>query len=159
MFEQLLNRNAGFRERSDSDAYTQVRNFLIVFQTLTDSVNYLLSGGEIRFREHQGEFVAAVTGRCVNRAGIQLQNRSHSTKRSAADHMSMAVVDFLEAIEIHEQNGKGPVGSSRTFQLALQNVDQVAVIGQASQAIADRKCAHLAEELALSSKVAPSRTI
>ncbi len=78
---------------------------------------------------------------------MQSKDRGHAAKRVAPCEMPVAVVDELEAIEVHQQDGKRPVGSSRTFEFALQNIHQTPVIGQPRQTVADGECADLAEQL------------
>src|ERR1019366_6214298 len=65
----------------------------------------------------------------------------------APGKVPVTVIDELEPIEIHQQDGKRPVGSSRALDLALQNIHQAAVICQPRQTVADGERADLAEQL------------
>src|SRR6266566_1818522 len=88
---------------------------------------------------------------------MQAKDFRHAAQRAAAGKMPVAVIYALEAVEVHQEDGKRPVGPSRSFQLSLQDIHEVPVIGQARQAVTDGKSSHLAEELRIVQQRGPEK--
>jgi hypothetical protein len=67
---------------------------------MADALGHGASGGRIRFREHQGEFIACVAGGGVHEAAGDLQGSGHPLQAMAADQVTMAVIDNRQGIHI-----------------------------------------------------------
>ena len=70
-------------------------------------------------RHHDNEFLAAVAGKRIERAGVGAQRIGDGTKRRVAGGVAVLVVDQLEMIDIDHQHGdlaglrRCPTGSRR----------------------------------------------
>src|SRR5712692_3491363 len=49
--------------------------------------------------------------------------------------MAMAVVDFLQSVEVEQKKRKTPSRASRTLRLRVEHVEQAAVVGQTRERV------------------------
>ncbi len=98
------------------------------------------------FRQNESEFVAAVTRGGVDGAAMDAQDVREPIERVAADEMAVGVVDFLQAVEIQKENGKGSAVAIGALGFRFKNVEQVAIVGQAGEWVADGEVADLLEQ-------------
>src|SRR5690242_7960540 len=133
-----INRNANARGKSGF--------FFVLSHHFADAIGNTMCFHFLRFRQNESELVAAVACRGVDCAAIDAENRGQAAKRAAADQMAELVIDFFQAVEIEQQNRKGPAGAVSTLGLILQNIEKVAIVCEAREGIADREMANLLEE-------------
>ncbi len=79
------------------------------------------------------EFVAAETGQVVTRPQTSQQPLRHFHQHLVASAVAEAVVDQLEAVQIDEEQGRGP--TVRSLLHLLEQFVQVQTVGQAGQGI------------------------
>jgi hypothetical protein len=105
--------------------------FLIAGENLADAAGNEFGFGLACFWEHQGKLVAAVAGGGVDGAAVDAQGVGKTADGAAANEVAVSVVDFLQAVEIEEQNGEGPAGAIGALGFAFEDVEEPAVVGQA----------------------------
>ena len=89
-------------------------------------------------REHDDEFIAGVADADVVRPDAGAQHRGHFPQRAIADVVAVVVVDRLEVVEVHHQQGDLGLQPFGSRQLAGQVHEHEARIRQAGQRIGQR---------------------
>ena len=93
--------------------------------------------------EQDGELVAAVAGEGVALAQAGLEALAHLDEKLVADLVPEAVVDRLEAIEVHEEDGEAvPLAPSRPRERALDEIVEERPVGQLGERIVERVVQH-----------------
>ena len=152
--EQFFDAFAFATINRDADAGRERRFVVLVFHHFTDAVGDALRFGLFRFRQDESKFIAAVARRGVDGAAMNPQNIGKATEGAAADEMSVAVIDFLQAIDVQKEHGEWPSVSIGALGFAFEDVEKAAVIGKASERIADGEMADLLEEAGVVQKCA-----
>jgi hypothetical protein len=60
--------------------------------------------------------------------------------------VAVGVVDFLQAVEVEEQDCEGTAVAIGTLGFAFEDVEETAVVGQAGERVADGQVLDLFEE-------------
>ena len=93
------------------------------------------AGLEIRSRKHRDQFLAAVAGCEIDFANAFLQYLGHQPKHLVADLMAIIVVEFLEVIDVDQEDAERLVlFHRRDLGEAEEFIHRVAV-GEAGQRI------------------------
>jgi hypothetical protein len=101
---------------------------LTVSQSIADAPPDGSGGFQIRLRQHHSEFIAAVTGRGIDRAATGAHRGAQPAQRCAANQMAVAIVDALERVKIEQQQRKLAACTVRTLDFDLQRLHQRPVI-------------------------------
>ena len=112
------------------------------------------ASGVLRFRQNESKLVATIARGGVDGAAMDAQDRRESAESAAANQMAEAVVDFLQAVEIEQQDSEGPAGAVGALGFVLEDIEEPAVIGKAGERVADGEMADLFEELGIIEKSA-----
>ena len=95
--------------------------------------------GFVGVARHHHELVAAQARQEVGAPRRLRQTRADLADQFVAGVMAVAVVDVLEAVEVHEQHGKRFVLACGVGHLARQRLFEVHAVGQAGQAVEVRQ--------------------
>src|SRR5690606_25962755 len=98
-----------------------------------------------RVGEQRHELVAAVAGGHVHRPRLLRQDRSEDAQHLVAGEVAVAVVVFLEVVEI-EDDGDQLAAAAGGGELAGELALELAPVGQAGERVRERERAHLLEE-------------
>src|SRR5258707_7194978 len=110
--------------------------------TVGDAVGFIVES----FRQDESEFVAAIGGGGVNGGAVDAQDMREPIERVATDEVAVGVVDFLEAVEVQEENGEGAAVAIGALGFGFENVQQAAGVGEPRERVADGEMTHLLEE-------------
>src|SRR5262245_8428872 len=80
------------------------------------------------FGKHDGEFVAAVTCRCVDRAAVIAENLAEADQGAASCEMAVTIIDLLEAVHIEQDDTEWTLRAARTIEFRFDYAEQSAVI-------------------------------
>lgn len=130
----------------DTDAGGELGIFLILSHDHTNAICDVLGFRVLRFRQNESELITTITRCGVDSAAMNSQNGGQATQSAAANQMAEAVVDFLQAVQIEEQNGEGAASAVGALGFVLEDVEQMTVVGEASERIADGEMADLFEK-------------
>src|ERR1700732_865886 len=130
----------------DTNAGGELRVLGVAGHDRTDTVGDALGFVVQSFRQDESEFVAAIARGGVNGAAVDAQDVRESTERVAADEMAVGVVDFLEAVEVQEENSEGGGVGIGALGFGCEDVEQAAVVGEPRKRVADGEMAYLLEE-------------
>ena len=147
--EQLLDRVAVLREDGDSDARLDVQRQALnrerVAQLELNPGDELLGEPHIDVGEQEAELVAADSRHGVLTARARLKPLPELVQQRVARVVTECVVDLLEAIEIHQQNGVRRSGALRPLQTLRDPVVEEAPVREPGERVVQR----LVEELRL----------
>jgi len=88
-----------------------------------------------RARDQHDELLPAVPGDEVARPRVLLQDRGHLLQRLVAVRVSEAVVDRLETVEVHHEEGERQTVAVGALDLGGQGLLEVPVVIQAREAV------------------------
>ena len=91
-----------------------------------------------RLRQHHGELLAAVAGEKLFLANDGLHASSHLAEREVAAQVAQLVVDLLETVEVEQHQRQRPAIARRTSQLAVEELQQVALVEDLGKCVDDR---------------------
>lgn len=86
-------------------------------------------------RKKNGKFIPAVTGDNIHEAGRLKQETSDLNKDLISLRMPAGVVDRLESVQIHHNQGKVAVIPSGPFKFAFTGVQKIPMIKKTGQAV------------------------
>src|SRR5215467_3043837 len=144
--QQLFGRVAVFWKRRRAGACGKCRRFRFASHFFVDAADDAAGDVRPRFREDDGEFVAAVTRRCVNGAAVIAENLSQAHQRPAAREVPVAVVDLFEAVHVEKDHAEGSLRAARTIEFRFDDAQQTAIVGKAGERVADGERPHLIKE-------------
>jgi len=84
----------------NSDAGRKRRLFLVLLHHGMNALNYAFGFFLFRFWQDESKFVAAVARGSIDGAAIDAQCVRDSANRTAANQMTIAVINFFQAIEV-----------------------------------------------------------
>ena len=82
------------------------------------------------------------------------QNVPKTADCAAAHEVAVVVVDFFQIIQIEEEHGERTAAAVRALGLIFQDIEQMPVVRQAGERIADGEVANLFEEVSVVQKCA-----
>src|SRR5216683_1805381 len=97
-------------------------------------------------RQHHHELVAAVAGHHVHLADVPLERHGDAAQHRVADGVPVGVVDLLEQVQVHHQDGQLVAEPQAARQLLLEAREQVAAVGDAGERVRERQVAGLLVE-------------
>src|SRR6266566_2190099 len=97
--------------------------------------------------------VSAEARRSIDGPAAGAQNIGQPAKRLASYHMSVAVVDSFQIIQVEEQQGKLPARALAALDFQIEHIYEVAIVGQTGQRIAGCLPTEVILQLALSGDV------
>jgi hypothetical protein len=130
----------------NSDACGEAGLLFVLGHDYANAIRDMLRFFVLRLGQNESELIAAVTRGGIDSTAMNAQDGGQAAKGSAADEMTEAVVNFLQAVEIEEQDGEGPAGAVGALGFVLEDVEEPAVIGEPGERIADSEMADLLEE-------------
>jgi len=130
----------------NADARGERGLFIVVGEQFANAIGNAAGFVFLCFRKDQGKFVAAITGGGIDGAAVDAENVGEAANGVAANEMAVVVVDFLEAVEVEEKHRKGPAAAVGALGFVFEDVEQAAIIGEASERIAHGEMADLLEE-------------
>src|SRR5579859_8018176 len=98
-----VNRNA--------DTRGEPRGFLVLRHDFTDAVCHLMRLCLLRLWQYESKLIATVARGGIDGPAMNPQDGCQAAKGAAANQMAEAVVDFLQAIKVEEQNSERPPGA------------------------------------------------
>jgi len=110
-----------------------------------------------RFRENQGEFVAAVSRGGIDSAAMNAEYIGEAADGAAAEEMAEVIVDFLQAVEVEKQHRERPAGAIGALGFVFKDIEKPTVVGKAGKGIADGQMVDLLEEACVIEKRATQR--
>jgi len=128
--------------------------FVIIGENFADAIGNTMGVVLFRFRENEGEFIAAVARGGINGAAMNAEDIGKAADGAAANEVAIAIVDSLQAIEVEKQHGEGPAGAIGALCFILEDIEQSAVIGQASEWVANGQMVDLLEQASVVEKSA-----
>jgi len=152
--KQLFDAFTGVAVDRDADAGGDGGIFGVVGHNVADAIGDALGIFFFRFGKDESEFIATVAGGGVNGAAMNAESIRDAAESAAASEMTESVVDFFEAIEIEEQDGERPLGTIGALGFVFEDVEKLAVIGEAGERIANGQMANLFEEAGVVQKSA-----
>src|SRR5690606_10963666 len=90
---------------------------------------------DVDFREDDGELFTAVARDDVGRAGALADEVGDLTQDVVAGTMTEGVVAALEVIDVEHHQRQGAAIATRTVDLAIEGLDEVALVEDLRQAI------------------------
>jgi len=136
--EELFNGLAIVRVDRNPGTYRDRRLVAVGSEALGNSIGNPLSGMGFRLRENEGEFIASVTRRGVNGAGMNAQNVRQAADGIGSDEMAIGVIDDLQPVQIEQHDGKRPLGAVVALDFRVEGVEKAAVVGKTGKRIRDR---------------------
>src|SRR5216684_95338 len=132
------------------DANTDGKYWLhaVIGNAVADSLRRVVGRLCACFRQDHRKLVSAVARRCID-VPAEAQNIGHPAEGMASDQMAVAVVDFLQSIQVKQQQGKLPPGALRTLDFHIQHFRKMAIVGQSRQRVASRLLTEMILQLAL----------
>src|SRR5579872_6610702 len=115
--EQAFDRCAILWVNRDSDTDGKPRLFGVIGQPFANPAADCVRLFVASLRQNNCEFVATVTGRCVNRPTGETKNIGQAAQSPVTSQMAVAVVNSLHSIQIKNEHRKGPCGAIRAFDL------------------------------------------
>ena len=100
----------------------------------TRSATVLASAGAVVCQQHR-EFLAAVAGQQFVAAQHGAYPLANLVQHVVADRVAMRIVHALEAVQVDHHHRQRLAGSARPGDVAIENVDQVALVVGLGQAI------------------------
>src|SRR5262249_25453100 len=107
----------------------------VLRKTLRNPVRHLARLLKWSFRQNQCELIAAVARRRIDVAAMHLQNIRDATKCAASDYMAVRVVNFFQAVEVQQQNGKRSSRATVSPNLRVYAIEQQPIVSKAGQRI------------------------
>jgi hypothetical protein len=141
--EELFNGLAIVRVDGNAGTYRDGRLVTVGSETLSNSIGNPLSSWGFRFRENEGEFIASVTRRSVNGAGMNAENVRQAADGVGSHEMAIGVIDNFQPVQIEQHDGKRPPGAVVAPDFRVEGVEKSAVVGKAGERIGDRQLAHV----------------
>src|SRR5580704_17523163 len=99
----------------------------------------------ISLRQQQGEFISTDAKSGIRRAQGILQGDGRGTKNLVATGMTIAIVDFLEAVEIEKHDTQRQAVTARAIEFFFEGLREEPAIVKAGQRIGDRVYLQLLE--------------
>src|SRR6266403_5443995 len=96
-----------------------------------------------RFRKNKHEFVPSVTRSGVNGAAMNAKNVSQAADGFAAHEMAIGVIDFFQAVQIEEHEGKRAGSAFVALDFGIEGVEKPPVVGEARERIRDGQMMHV----------------
>src|SRR6267142_2338997 len=136
--------------RINCDANTDGKRWLhaVIGNAVTDSLRRLVGRLCACFRQDHRKLVPAVARRRID-VPAEAQNIGHPAERMASDQMAVAVVDFLQSIQVKQQQGKLPPRTLGTLDFHIEHFRKMAIVGKSRQWVASRLLAQMILQLAL----------
>src|SRR5580704_17867059 len=119
---------------------------LVLGHDHANAIRYVLGFFVLRFRQNEREFIAPIARGGIDGAAMNAQNGGEAAERAAANEMAEAIINFLQTVQIQEQNGERPARSVGTLGFILEDVEEFAVIGEARERVAYGDMADLFKE-------------
>src|SRR5208283_1966812 len=94
----------------------------------------LLHGG---FRHEDDEFVATVACHDIGAATVAFENLANALKNKVAFQVAIKIVDKLEAVQVHEDEGEGTSGAGRALPFGRESFHKKAMSLDAGEAVRD----------------------
>src|ERR1700738_4609420 len=129
----------------DADAGGELRSLRVAGHDGADAVGDALGFFVQGLGQNESEFVAAVTRGGVDGAAVDAEDVREAIERVAADEVAVGVIDLLEAVEIEQENREGATVAIGALGFRFEDVEQAAVVGEASEGVADGEVANLLE--------------
>ncbi|MDM5179664.1 hypothetical protein PO883_20955 [Massilia sp. DJPM01] len=128
------------RIQGDADAGRDIRQFVSeqegLGQVVADFLGHIGDRVDVvQFAQGDGEFVAAQARHGIALAHIGLQALADLLEQHVADLVAERVVDFLEMVEVDEQQGQRQPAAVGFFDIHFQPVLEHVAVGQAGQAV------------------------
>jgi len=130
-----INRNA--------DAGGELGLFLVLGHDDPNAVGDLVRFFVLRLRQNESELIAPVARGGIDGTAMNAQDGGEAAQGAAANEMAEAIIDFFQAVEIEKQNGEGPAGAIGALGFILEDVEETAIVGEASERVADGEMADL----------------
>src|SRR5487761_141904 len=144
--QQFFDGQAVARIDGDAGADGNARLDAVLNQSFANAMRDLNGDSFLSFGKHQSEFVAAVSRGGIHAAAVITKDVGEAFERLAADQVSVVVIYFFQAVEIEKQHGKSAIGAVSALELDFHDFEQMAIVGEARQRIADGEAADLIEE-------------
>src|SRR5260370_19397857 len=157
MGEKFLDALAVAVVDGDADAGGKLRALQVAGHDSADTVGDTLGFLVKSLRQHESELVAAVTRSGVDGAAMNAQDVRESIERVAADEMPVGIVDFLEAIEVEQENREGTAVAIGALGFRFEDIKQTAIVGKAGERVAYGEMTDLLEEAGGVGGSAPQR--
>ncbi|HEV2978279.1 MAG TPA: hypothetical protein VG425_11925 [Casimicrobiaceae bacterium] len=100
-----------------------------------DAPGGCLGSAQIRIRKNDQEFIPAVAGDDVDRAGAFTQGLCHGAEHLVSRRVAVTVVDILEAVDVQNEQDRGPAGAVVARQFLFGLGEALAAIGEARQLV------------------------
>ncbi len=100
---------------------------------LAEAFGNLDRNGKIRFRQQEGELLAAITSRDINPACVLADAIGQRPQNLIADGMAVSVVDPFEVVDIEHQHRKGPPKTQCAFEFTFTELEKSAPVEQGRQ--------------------------
>ena len=130
----------------DTDAGGELRALRVAGHDSADTVGDTLGFIVQSLRQNESEFVAAVTRGSVDGAAVNAQDVRESIERMAADEVPVGIIDFLQAIEIEQENGERPAVAIGALGFRFEDIEETAIVGKTGERVADGEMTNLLEE-------------
>ena len=138
----------------DADAGGELRLLHVAGHDRTDAVGNALGFFVRSFRQNKSEFVAAIARGGVDGAAMDAQDVPEAIEGVATDEVTVRVVDFLQAVEVEQENGERAAVAIGALGFRFENVEQAAIVSEAGERVADGEVAHLFEQARIVEKSA-----
>ncbi len=137
------------RDFHETDGNADIENFVLPHEAIiSHRVAYV--GGNlsclVQWAAHQqcAEFITAEAADEIRIADLVLDQRSHLAQHVVTRNMSAAVVDCLEAIEVHVEDDVNALFRMRRIDRFLQATFEFATIDEPGQRVVSCLVTHLA---------------
>ena len=100
-------------------------------------------GLDVGVRQDHGEFVAADSKGAVAAPDGTQRDATHRREELIAEGVPLLVIDLLEVVHVHEQQGQGRAVSRGLLELAAEFLLEGAMVAQPGQAVEERVLAGL----------------
>src|SRR5882762_10122270 len=120
----------------------------VIGNAKADSLRGVVGSRYPRFRQNHRKLVPAVARRRID-VPAEAQNIGHPAERMASDQMAAAVVDFLQSIQVKQQQGKLPARALGTLDFHIQHFRKMAVVGKSCQWVESGLLTEMILQLAL----------
>src|SRR5262249_21952488 len=101
------------------------------------------SAVEVRLRQDNDEFLAAVTGEQLLLAHARLDAGRQLAEHEIAAEVAHLVVDRLEAVEVEHDDGQRPAVALRARQLPVEELQQITLVVDLGQSVDDGEAVDL----------------
>src|SRR5262249_6080206 len=133
---------AGGAGHAEADRHGVRLPFVLERVPLDQGADALGDGGGAlagRLRQHDGELLAAVAGEQLLLADARLDAGGQLAERVVAAQVAQVVVDRLEVVQVHHDHRQRPAVPGRAGQLAVEELQQVALVVDVGQGVDDRQ--------------------